>query len=259
MIGYMANYAGPRIGEVIRAGNVSRRVKLPFTGVFGTVFVERILDMAAFGLFLLTIPLIFRRQTAELWHLLSDPLWAFYDQTNSVWIIGLGALGLAFVIFLWVAVPKIARNPKSKVLRYFNQFRDGVLSAGRTGKPLKMTILTLAMWLCYGLMAYLPFVLLGLDLPFHIGPVEAWGIMLIGAFGVIIPSPGGIGTFHFVTIQSLGMLFAMPNTDAATYALLVHSGQMLLYLFLGTLGILYLGTIPEQLVPITKMKAAKHE
>lgn len=259
MIGYMSNYAGPRIGEFIRTGNVAQREKIPFTSVLGTVFVERVLDMVAFGLFLLTIPLVFSRKTAELWHLLTAPLWAFYEETSPIWILIAGIMLVVAVLIFVILAPRISRNPNSKVFQIVAQFRNGMVSLLHTGKPLKMTLLTVTMWMCYGLMAYLPFVLLGLDSTYQIGPIDAWGIMLIGSLGVIIPSPGGIGTFHFVTIQSLAILFAMPSTDAATYALLVHTGQMLLYLLLGTLGILYLGSLPNQLGAPKQKEAASND
>ena len=122
-----------------------------------------------------------------------------------------------------------------------DDFRQGFLSLARTGRAGRIVLQTLAMWICYGFMAWLPFVLLGQNDLFGIGPFAAWGIMLIGAVGVIIPSPGGIGTYHFITIQSLSLLFAMPQEAAASYALLTHTGQMLLYIVSGFLGMLFLG------------------
>jgi uncharacterized protein (TIRG00374 family) len=252
MIGYMANYAGPRLGEVIRTGNVATRTKLPFTGVLGTVFVERVLDMAAFGIALLSIPFIFQSQTAELWHLLTTPTLSFLSNTATGWIVAAIAMTLTLMVLIAVVVIRAARNPKSRLIRFLRQFRGGLLSLTRTGKPYKMTFLTIAMWLCYGLMAYIPFILLGLDVTYGIGPVQAWGIMLIGALGVIVPSPGGIGTFHFVTIQSLIMLFSMESTEAATYALLAHSGQMLFYLLVGSIGILYLGSQVQSSINVSR-------
>ena len=242
MIGYMANYAGPRLGEVIRTGNVAQREKIPFSSVLGTVFVERLLDMVFFGVALLSIPFVFPSQTSDLWHLLTSPTLNLIQDADLLWIIVglvviLGCAGIVGFLLL-----KAARNPASRLMKFVRQFKSGLLSLLNTGKPGKIWALTLLMWACYGLMAYLPFVLLGQNEAFNIGLIGAWGIMLIGALGVIVPSPGGIGTFHFVTIQSLGMLFAMPETEAATYALLAHSGQMLLYLLVGAIGILYLGS-----------------
>jgi len=243
MIGNMANYAGPRIGEVIRIGNVSRREKLPFSAVFGTVFAERVFDLATFAIALISVPIIFSQQIAELWRLLIQPIHSLLLKISVVWWFS----GLVLMVGLFVGavlfVVKAAKRPDSKLFRTLTSFKDGILSLVKSEQRVRIGLLTIGMWACYGVMAYIPFLLLGQADIYQIGPIEAWGIMLIGVLGVILPSPGGLGTFHFVTIQSLGLLFAMPNTDAAAYALVSHAGQMLFYILVGTIGILYLGNV----------------
>jgi len=241
MVGYMANYAGPRLGELIRTGNVARHERMHFSTVFGTVVVERILDMATFALLLLTVPVIFSDFIVELTHLLVQPIMTWGD-VIPLWLLGVGLLVTALVAgwFIRFLARGLAR-PESRIGRMADDFRQGILSLVRTGRAGRMVAQTLAMWACYGLMAWLPFLLLGQNDVYGIGFIAAWGIMLIGAVGVIIPSPGGIGTYHFITIQSLSLLFAMPQEAAASYALLTHTGQMLLYIVTGFLGLLFLG------------------
>ena len=241
MIGYMANYAGPRLGEIIRTGNVARKERIPFSTVLGTVVVERALDMVSFGVFLLSVPFIFRHQIAELSALLLKPMQTWLEVQSSLTIVvGASVLVLASVAAL-VFLVRGARDSSSRLGSLFSQFRSGFLSILRTSKPGLIILQTLAIWICYGLMAYLPFVLLGQNTSFEINLIDAWGLMLIGAIGVILPSPGGIGTYHFITIQSLALLFAMPQAEAASYALLTHTGQMMLYIIVGFGAMLYLG------------------
>ncbi len=241
MVGYMANYAGPRLGEIIRTGNVARKERMHFSTVLGTVVVERALDMASFGIFLLSVPFIFSARIADLGSLLLEPIisWlaaqSFFSIALGATVLVLGALGsLVFLI-------RGVRDPSSRIGSLFCHFRNGFLSIFHTSKPVQIIVQTVAIWFCYGLMAYLPFVLLGQNSSFEISFIDAWGLMLIGAIGVIIPSPGGIGTYHFITIQSLALLFTMPQAEAASYALLTHTGQMLLYIIVGFAAMLFLG------------------
>jgi glycosyltransferase 2 family protein len=44
-IGYTANYALPRIGEVVRCGTLSKTEKIPVDVLLGTVIVERVFDV----------------------------------------------------------------------------------------------------------------------------------------------------------------------------------------------------------------------
>lgn len=241
MVGYMANYAGPRLGEIIRTANVARSEKRPFSTVLGTVVVERIVDMVTFGVLLLTVPLVFSNQMGALWALLSAPIseWLAGSSTGLLLILALGAAA-GSLVGLWFLIRGINR-PSSRLAGLAERFREGILSVIRTGHPWKVVSFTLLIWVCYGLMAWIPFIMLGQHDLYGIGPFAGWGLMLIGAFGVIIPSPGGIGTYHFITIQTLGLLFGMPQTEAATYALLTHTGQMLLYIGVGFIGLLFMG------------------
>src|SRR5438477_11579794 len=45
MIGYFANLAFPRLGEVTRCGSLSKAEAIPFTNLLGTVIVERVVDL----------------------------------------------------------------------------------------------------------------------------------------------------------------------------------------------------------------------
>ena len=48
MVGYFANMAFPRLGEVTRCGILTRYEKIPFNKSFGTVITERAIDMIIF-------------------------------------------------------------------------------------------------------------------------------------------------------------------------------------------------------------------
>ena len=241
MVGYMANYAGPRLGEVIRTANVARHEKRSFSTVLGTVVVERVVDMVTFALCLITVPLIFTNQIGPLWALLTEPLQTWLASASPVLLAAIVAVGLIGAAVGIRFLIKGLQGSTSRLARLAERFREGLLSVTRTGRTAQVIFLTAAIWICYGFMAWLPFLMLGQHATYGIGPIAAWGLMLIGAVGVIIPSPGGIGTYHFITIQALELLFDMPQTEAASYALLTHTGQMLLYIIVGFAGMLFLG------------------
>jgi glycosyltransferase 2 family protein len=45
MVGYFANLAFPRLGEVSRCGALNKAESIPFNKLFGTVIVERVIDV----------------------------------------------------------------------------------------------------------------------------------------------------------------------------------------------------------------------
>ncbi len=242
MIGYMANYAAPRIGEVVRSANFSAQENRPFGGVFGTVVAERILDVFSLGLALLTLPLVLGNRTGALRPILFDPLSEFLAATPG-WLMALIGLGFIFAILvvriLWKKLHH--RRDESRFRHALESFRSGLSSLQRAEKPVALTVSTILMWACYSLMAYLPLVIFDLTHLYHLTVWDAWGLMLLGSIGVVIPSPGGIGSYHYITIQSLVILFAVPQESAASYAIFTHAGQLILYVIVGFTSMLIEG------------------
>lgn len=242
MIGYMVNYAAPRLGEVVRTANVSARYKVRFSATLGTVVIERIVDVVLLALALLTVPLVFAGRMGALRETLMQPASIWADR------IPLGVLAaVAVLVGLagYFAYRRLATAGPSgaagRIRRTLGSFRDGLQGLIRTKRRGALVLTTVGMWLCYGVMAHLPFMMFGLDAAYGITALDSWGIMLLGAIGVAIPSPGGVGSYHYITIQALVLLFAMPQAQAATYALVTHAGQLVLYVTVGFAAIVAQG------------------
>lgn len=238
MIGYMVNYAAPRLGEVVRSANLSRRSDRSFSAVFGTVVVERLLDlvMLALALSTLLVLLLDRRAAAE--RLFIDPLVGQFEQLPSALLAAIAVGFLALVAFLyWRAVRRtdgfLARLWQTRLRPLAASFRDGLLTLLRSDRPVTLGATSVAMWGCYLLMAHLPFVMLGMTDAFGLTLLDSWAIMLLGAIGMSIPSPGGVGSYHYITIQTLVHLYGVDADAAATYAVLSHAAQLLLHVAVG--------------------------
>lgn len=234
MIGYMVNYAAPRLGEIVRTANISSRYKVRFSATLGTVVVERLFDVIVLALALLTVPLVFAERLKPLRESLLAPasLWADRIPLGVLAIVALlvGVGGFIAYRRLVVATPD---GKVGRIRRTLGSFSDGMQGLIRTKRRGSLVLATIGIWLCYGMMAHLPFVMFGLDAAYGITALDSWGLMLLGAIGVAIPSPGGVGSYHYITIQALVLLFAMPQAQAATYALVTHAGQLILYVSVG--------------------------
>lgn len=247
MIGYMVNYAAPRLGEVARSANLARQERLSFTGVVGTVVVERIVDVVVLALGLGSVVWLLSDRLGVLNTVFLAPLRAQLGRIPALLLFLLGLAALSLVALLaW----HIARSEELSALRRLwthrvrplaVSFRDGLATLIRTPRRAGLIVSTVLIWLCYALAAYLPFLMLNLAAPYGLSFVDGWCIMLLGAIGVAIPSPGGIGSFHFITIETLVNLYAVPHADAAAYAVFVHGAQMILYIAVGFVCILLQG------------------
>jgi hypothetical protein len=100
-------------------------------------------------------------------------------------------------------------------------------------------LLTAGLWSSYIAMAGVPFSMLpgsGLE---NLGLVEALVITVVSSVGVIIPSPGGIGTYHLFVQKSLHILYGIPEIAGFTYALASHALVFLIVIFTTPIALLY--------------------
>lgn len=232
MIGYMANYAAPRLGEVVRTANLSARSGLRFSGVLGTVAIERLLDVVTLGIALLTIPFFLSGRLDAMQGLWNDTVdsWAGKLEGQGLLLAGLSVAGIAL---LAGAVVWIRRGRHERLRHIGRSFADGLAALTRTPHRGVLILTTIGIWLLYAIMAWVPFRMFGFDAAYGITFGYTWAIMLIGALGVVVPSPGGIGSYHFITIQALVLMFGFTTSEAASYAIVSHAGQLVLYVVAG--------------------------
>ena len=239
-IGYLVNYAAPRLGEVARTANVARGSDATFSGVLGTVVAERVLDVVALALALGAVALAYGGRLSGMGDAavagVRDVLASV--PAGVVWALAAAALALAVAGAWW-----LRRRPAAEAgPSLLDAFRDGLASLVRTGRPVALVGSTAALWACYVVMSDLPLRLLGLSGAYGLGPAEAGAVMAVGGVGMALPAPGGTGSFHYATVQALTVLFAVTATSAATYAILVHAAGVVFYCAGGVLALVWQGT-----------------
>ena len=138
-------------------------------------------------------------------------------------------------------------------------FRDGLMTLLRSKRRGVIVGTTVGIWASYAVMAYLPLVMLHLAGPYSLGLIDGWSLLLIGALGLVVPSPGGLGSYHYVTILALVHLYGVPEAPAATYAVLTHAVQLVLYTLLGAVFLVTQGTSLQALRQRGDQEAAPSE
>jgi len=109
MVMYLANYALPRLGEVSRVGVMKKYEKIPFSELFGTVVMERAVDML---LLLICLLIVMVTQTTVLLQFIENnpnSLSKIMMLIDNKWtIIAIGLLFLAMVFAFVKLQHKIA-------------------------------------------------------------------------------------------------------------------------------------------------------
>jgi len=241
---YFANLAVPRLGEVTRPTILKKYEGIPFTTSFGTIVLERIIDL--FILLILTIVLILTQTSVFVDFVNNNPNVAekieqIRNSNLSYILPSLFILSLVAVYFLWPTIKKTSIYTKFEHI--IEQFLDGIRSVkAMKGKWLFLSY-TILIWMMYFLMTYFP--VFAFEATEKITVLGGLAFFVIGSYGMVAPVQGGIGAWHFMVAGTLVVL-GINDQDARVFALIVHAAQ--------TLMIVVLGIISTALLPLVNHK-----
>ena len=229
-IGNISNFIFPRIGEFIRCGVITRRSKITYDKVLGTVVLERGWELLVM---LLLLAVVVVGGASRFGGFFVEQIWIPLASRLSFslwWIVALLALaGLAGLWALWRYRDTNAFC--SKVWGIFRGLGQGFSSCLRMDRKWLFFAYTALIWVMYWLMAAsvmwaAPF-LDGLDL------IDALFLSLVGGLGFAVPVPGGIGAFHFIISLALSAVYGIPMEMGIIYATLSHTSQAITQIFFG--------------------------
>ncbi len=235
IIGYMMNNVAPRAGEFVRPYAINKFEGVSRSAAFGTVLVERILDVISFMILIALIPLVYSGPLAETFPWLTE---------MGIWIT-IGTL-IFFGLFIFLMV---RRDIVIKILKYFTKnvserrskliehithsFLDGFLFFKSSQNYLIFIFTTILIWGLYVIMMYLPFYAFGLVEKYNLDMGSALVVQAISSIGILIPTPGATGPYHYFTIQTLTQLYGVEDDLARSYAAVTHA--------IGFIGVTMLG------------------
>lgn len=243
LIGYLANLALPRLGEVSRCGILTKYEKIPFNKSFGSVISERAVDMLSFIiLFLLLLITQSERLSLYIQEKIYTPLQAkinldYSQQSNIAWVIaGLIIITLALFYFFRKSITSTKAYLKFNGL--LGGFLTGMKSVVKMKHPIKFIFYTLLIWALYLLMAYVVFFSLGETSSLSLDAGLA--ILVFGSVGIMIVQ-GGIGIYPAIVAETL-LLFSITSTTGYAMGWLIWSSQTLMVLIAGVFSLLLLNT-----------------
>ena len=258
VIGFAVNFlvVPGRLGEVVRPYLLARQEGFSASSAFATVFVERILDLVA------VVVLI------GAWLVFGPPLNSNDDVLEALKIGGIiGFLGASLVLLLlfWYArsqqrvievlelVLKIFPDKLKRTMSNFMQlFRHGLGVLVDQGNFIKAVGMSILVWL-------------NISFAFWVG-ARAFGIsfaygdtfLVIGflTLGVAMPTPGGVGGYHYMCALALTTLFGVGQSVAQAVALANHA---IAFLPVTLLGILLLPRVGLSLHQLKSMSRSAKE
>lgn len=238
-IGNLANFAFPRIGEIVRCGVVSTLKKnTTFEGAVGTVVAERAWDL----LCLIMIGVIF---AAVCWNefgefissqMIDPASGKFSSSSLSILFIVLGAILLAAVL-LFVFRKRLAKTKAgAKITGFLSNMWAGVKSAFRMKRKWLFFLYTILLWGSFFATSY--FTIKAFPVLSGLGWKDALFLMIVGSFGWVIPVQGGIGAFHFIIALAASQVYFIPWNDGVVFATISHESQALSMILTGAVSLI---------------------
>ncbi|MGM0545585.1 MAG: lysylphosphatidylglycerol synthase transmembrane domain-containing protein [Bacteroidota bacterium] len=238
LVGYVMNLVGPRFGEVSRPVYVGKKEGLSSSKLMGTIVLERVIDVVVMAFLMAVLSVYVIADMNVLRQIFGDETINFLTNESSLltylWtafmLVALAGIGYGLLRLLFYLGDKFEflQQWVYKAKRAFVMFKNGLMAARDVERWWLFLFYTICIWLCYTLMTYIPFWMFDMQEVYNLDMLDALVITVISAIGIAIPSPGGLGTYHYFVKQSLLVLFAVPAVTGIAYATVTH-GVMVLF------------------------------
>lgn len=243
MVGYLANFAIHRMGEVTRCGLLTTYEKVPFTTGFGTVISERALDVICLIIiFFAALGIEFDRISGIANDLVFNTVSGKFHSLmqKQTFVIAAGIILVMLAIILFYFRKKIQSLFSAKAKGFFIGLWNGLISIKNVDKPVMFIVHTLLIWIMYVLQVYVCFFAFPetAGLPVMVAVV----IVVFGSLGVIA-TPGGTGAYQLIVIQILMSIYLISYTSAFAFAWAVWTSQFVFIVLTGFLSLILLAVL----------------
>jgi len=201
-IGYLANQAVPRLGEVLKCTMLSKYEKIPADKLIGTIILERVIDaitlLIVFGITLAIQPDIYSQLVDTIFHTKKGDSHKTISSTLVLIIV-------AAIIFIALAAWMIKKKKNfSDLIALFKKIASSIWQGLNSVRHLKrrwfFVFLTISMWALYLAGGYIGF--MALKETQHYGINEAFTVLSAGSVGMIV-TPGGIGAYAYLLQKTM--------------------------------------------------------
>lgn len=234
--GYLMNLTIPRSGEVARATALYGVEKVPVDQSFGTIILERVVDLICMIAFL-GLTLIFK----------GDAIYSFYKNSginfNPNKILLIVSILIVGTVLFFVFKKRFANIPfLNKIINFIDGIFQGLTSIFKLKQKGKFILYTLGIWISYYFAAYL--VCFALPETSNFTFADGFLIIVVGTLGMMVPASGGIGAFNLAMKYGFMALFISMGKSGEqggeiglTYSFISLPMQIVIMLIMGLISI----------------------
>ena len=244
-VGYFTNLFIPRAGEISRCTALKKSDNIPVDKLFGTILVERVIDFISLIVFLLLSVLL---KSGEIVRSINEYQKIGSTEPSNTKFIILFVM-VIIIFFLYVLKNKIKQlSFYQKIADFIDGLKEGFKSIKKMKNKSSFWFHTFSIWIMYFLMTYICFH--AIPETSHLGVSDGLFLLVLGGIGMVIPAPGGIGSYHLIVMIGLvalqipeGVLSIKPYDEynpAMLFPFVVHTAQTFVAIIMGSIGLLML-------------------
>lgn len=252
--GYLMNLTIPRSGEVARATALYGVEKVPVDKSFGTIILERVVDLICMLGFLLLTAIFKFKAIVSFYDFVmeqKDKKEVFVPNFFERMMMKLGVedfdsfyfyLKIAILVLILTALIIFYKYKKEALINFGKGILQGLTSIFKLKEKGKFIIYTLGIWISYYFAAYL--VCFALPETSDFTFADGFFIIVVGTLGMIIPASGGIGAFNLAMKYGFMALFLAMGKSAEfggemglTYSFISLPLQIVVMLVMGLISI----------------------
>lgn len=237
MVGYLANLAFPRLGEVLRCTFIQRYDNVPFQKTLGTIVTERVIDLLIWGVLLVIAialntsvlsELVIDQSTGETLGLWLSNKFTSMIHNYTLIILGVVVVGMGIALYFtrhrWMKVKFFA-----KIGHLFKGVWQGLISIKDLENPVLFIFYTLCIWTAFFLGSYIIF--FAFDFLSGLGFTPALSILAFGSIAFMV-AQGGLGAYPLLAAE-IFVLYGVNYNQGLAAAWIGWSAQTIMVLVLG--------------------------
>lgn len=232
LLATVVGYAGitllpARLGDLARPLLLSKRDHIPTSASLASVLTERVIDLWTIVLFFF----VFLVAPPAMPNINGDGANFLYLLRLSGWIVGAGLVvgtGVLFGLFRYqerfidlmtAPIGRIRPSWRDPFANFLNHFLDGLRILQRPRDLMVVMLTSLLLWGIIVVQLMLTLQAFDLELPIR----SAFLLITMTVIGLLLPTPGGAGGFHYMVQIGLTTFFGVDVNLATGIAIAYHA------------------------------------
>lgn len=237
MIGYLANAAIPRLGEILKCTFLSKYEHIKVDKLVGSILIERTFDLFCFIIFIGITVLI---QVNKIGGFIKEKITSFRGNSNlPIWVKGLiifAIIALVYLILKFLVNKYPGNKSLLKINNFFKGMGQGFIAIRSLKKRNQFIAHTLFIWAMYLLQIYVGFK--AMEHTAELNLRAACSVLVLASFSMIL-TPNGIGLFPIFVMQTL-ILYGIDGDYGKAFGWLIWGVSTSIILIVGSICLLLL-------------------